>query len=162
MKTQNYKPIKKQLIIVLMIMSFIAGAYAQKSTIAFKEDSNFRYLKSLVAVINNMENGYADLHSRTAEKNVANSDIFLANEKEEKIQVENWMLDEDHFLTNSSEDGLFETAKEEKLVVEDWMLDESHFLSSDKDLTKDENEVEDDMKVESWMLNPDHWVSRAD
>jgi len=203
MKKQIYIPIRKQLTFVLVIMSFVAGSYSQKSATDVNEDTNIRYLKSLAAVISNLENVYAgtyfkpieledvriyDNNLRFEELNFApvysadeeeklqvedwmmDEEHFRINDsyelndiaEEEKIQVEDWMLDEEHFRLPVNEDELYEVAEEEKLAIEDWMLDESHFLSINSNLIEDENTVEDELKVENWMLDPDHWVSRVD
>ncbi len=179
MKAQIYKSVRKQLVVVLMIMSFMAGAYAQKSAFSFKEDSNFRYLRSLAAVISQIENDYAAILVKPIEQvevrfdnnlkfeefvlepEYSANEIFLVNEEEEKIQVEEWMMDEDHFRNDKNDDELNEIAEEEKLVIEDWMLDESHFIS-DNNAIGDEISTEDELEVEDWMLNPEHWVLRAD
>ena len=201
MKKQIYIPIRKQLTFVLVIMSFMAGSYSQKSATTLKEESNIKYLKSLAAVISNLENEYTGTYvkpieledARISDNNlrfdeliltpvysaeeekievedwmldeehfrIHNSSELFENDKEEKLVVEDWMLDEDHFSKSGLDDALYEVAEEEKPAIEEWMLDESHFLS-DKNSVEDENTIEDELKVENWMLDPDHWVSRAD
>ena len=174
MKKQINIPIRKQLTFVLVIMSFVAGSYSQKSSTAMKEDSNIRYLKNLAAVISNMENFHAGTYIKPIElediriydNNLRFEELIFAPaysaDEEEKMQVEDWMLDEEHFrIPVSNDEALYEVAEEEKLAIEEWMLDESHFLSNNN-LIEDENSVEDELKVENWMLDPDHWVSRAD
>ena len=157
----------------------MAAGYSQKSASAVKEYSNFNHLKSLAVVISNLENEYGDIHIKPIELEnirINNSNLrfeeltfapahsaneaFLTEDKEEKMQVEDWMLNEEHFRINNSSE-LYENAEEEEIIVEDWMLDESHFLSNNN-LIEDENTAEDELKVENWMLDPDHWVSRAD
>ena len=201
MKKQSNLPNGKQLMLFLAIMSFVAAGLAQKSAITMKEDNDIRYLKSLAAVISNLETDYsgyfikpfASDEIRIVDNNLKYEEYVFVSEyaadDEEKIEVEDWMLDEAYFLTEGSnelfevsneesisiedwmldelhfltvsENELYEVAEEEKLSVEDWMLDESHFLTA-SDRIEDDNTAEDELKVENWMLNPDHWVSRVD
>ncbi len=180
MKAHTYKPAKRQLIIVMMILSFIIGSYAQKSAVIRNDDSDLEQLRNLVEVlyntkiyqtglhvlplaINNLETGGTGLKSDNVlfVPEISASDAFMNIDAEEKLAVEDWMLDENSFITSLNSNEMTE-AEEEKLAVEDWMLDESHFLTSDANLHSEENITEDEMQVEDWMLDPNHWVSGAE
>ena len=165
MKKQINIPIRKQLTFVLVIMSFVAGSYSQKSSTAMKEDSNIRYLKNLAAVISNMENFHAGTYIKPIElediriydNNLRFEELIFAPaysaDEEEKMQVEDWMLYEEHFRINDSYE-FFDIAEEEKIQVEDWMLDEEHFripVSNDEALY--EVAEEEKLAIEEWMLD---------
>ena len=167
MKAQIVNQVKKQLTIVIMILSIMAGSYAQKSVSALKEFYNLKQLKSLVEVLNNTEMNDAILGSTGSESNKiisapeqTASDAFMVSEEEE-LMVEDWILDEAHFRLHVNEDESYEAAGEEKPVIEEWMLDESHFLSNNN-LNEKEITSEDELKVENWMTDLNHWVLRAD
>jgi len=68
----------------------------------------------------------------------SNSEAMMLSEEEEKLEVETGMLDENYFMTTTSNDETVQT-EEEKLEVEDWMLDGSHFPANKANL----NSVED-------------------
>ena len=179
MKAQTNKPVKRQLILVMMILSLIIGSYAQKSAVILNDDVDLEQLKSLVevlyntktyqaelyflpSVINNMETGSTGLKSDITSfvPEISASDDFMNIEEEGELVVEDWMLDENYFMTPLNSNEMSE-AEEEKLVVEDWMLDESHFYTSDANLHSDENITEGELQVEDWMLDPNHWVLGA-
>jgi len=180
MKAQTYKSAKRQLILVTMILSLIIGSYAQKSAIMLNDDIDLEQLKSLVEVLHNTKTDHTGLSFLpTAISNletgstglkyditsfvpeISASDDFMNIEEEGELVVEDWMLDENYFISPLSSNEMSE-AEEEKLVVEDWMLDESHFLTSDASLHSEENITEDELQVENWMLDPNHWVLGAE
>lgn len=105
-----------------------------------------------------------------------NSDVFVTyyeTETEEALQLEKWMMDENHFstfsaITEESESPLeletwmtnesffnpssayLQTATEETLELESWMLEESTFSNTTFKLTQ---ETETALELEDWMLN---------
>lgn len=160
MKTKNYKPAKKQLIVVMMILSFIIGAYAQKSAVILNDDIDLVQLKSLVEILH-PTNIYPEEAYLLPSAITVMENIFMDNEAEEELAVEDWMLDENYFMTSPGSNEKYE-AEEEKLVVEDWMLDESHFLPDNTNLNSERNLAEDELQVEDWMLDPNHWVLGAE
>ncbi|MBN2214799.1 MAG: hypothetical protein JW723_11190 [Bacteroidales bacterium] len=178
MKAQINNRIGRQMILVLMVLSFIAGSYAQKSAIALNEGSNIKQLNSIIELLNNIELNDAipsiqvigindtELGSIELEfdriisvPEFSTSNAFILSEEEE-LEVEDWMLDESHFRISGSNYGMEEA--EEKLEVEDWMLDESHFLSGEVKTNSEEDLAEDELQIENWMLDPNHWASLAD
>ncbi len=180
MKTQTNNQIKRQLILVFIVLSFIAGSFAQNSAIALNKDYNFKQLKHFFEALNNEVMNYKGQYLQLSEVSDAllssvgseidkmtfapkwtASDAFMVSEQDEELVVEDWMMDENHFMVSPGNNEVFE-AEEEKLVVEDWMLDESNFLTSDANLHSEENITEDEMQVEDWMLDPNHWVSGAE
>jgi len=97
--------------------------------------------------------------------------FYLANETEEPLHLEDWMLKENSFSIKFS----FETETEEELQVENWMLDEIKFEVTEKSKVapKETKKVivganyifveETDngkLQVESWMLNTRKWKIR--
>jgi len=82
-------------------------------------------------------------------KALATTDAFafyLANEAEEALHIEDWMLKENNFSTMFS----FETETEPTLEIEDWMTNESNFEASSMSLI---TESEEELQVENWMLD---------
>ena len=47
------------------------------------------------------------------------------------LPIENWMLDESHFIPDSNSSMSNTIDQEDEMQVEDWMLDESHFLTKE-------------------------------
>ena len=181
MKAQIYRPVKRQMILIMMILGFIAGSYAQKSAATLKADNNLKHFMMMVEVLNRMENdrialylqpvGFENTEPGSIELKLdrinfvsefSNSDAMMLSEEEEDLEVEDWMLDEDYFMHTVSNDEMYQTQEEEKIVVEDWMLDESHFLPNKANLNSVEDIAEDKLQIENWMLDPNHWVLGAD
>jgi hypothetical protein len=82
-------------------------------------------------------------------KALATTDAFafyLANEAEEPLHIEDWMLKENNFSTMFS----FETETEPTLEIEDWMTNERNFEVSSMSLI---TESEEELQVENWMLD---------
>jgi hypothetical protein len=181
MKAQISNHIGRKLILVVIVLSLMADSFAQKSTIALKENYNLRQLKSLAEVINTQEVYDAEQYLQLSAVSDAvlgsigseidkmifaleriASDAFMVSEEEEELVVEDWMLDENHFRTARNNYAIVQTTEEEKPVIEDWMLDESHFLSDKTNLNPAADIAENELQVENWMLDPNHWVLGAE
>jgi hypothetical protein len=72
--------------------------------------------------------------------------IYLFNETEEPLQLEDWMLKENNFSTMYS----IENENEPALEIEEWMTNESNFEASVMSL---KTESEEELQVENWMLD---------
>jgi hypothetical protein len=82
-------------------------------------------------------------------KTLATTDAFafyLANETEEPLHIEDWMMKENNFSTMFS----FETETEPTLEIEDWMTNERNFEAGSMSLI---TESEEELQVENWMLD---------
>ena len=151
MKAQIYRPIKRQLILVMMILGFIAGSYAQKSAITLKADNDLRHFMMMVEVLNRMENDRIAVYLQPV--GFENTELGSIGLKLDGIAFESEF---------SNSDVLMVSEEEEELEVEDWMLDESHFLSNKANMNSVEDIAEDKLQIENWMLDPNHWVLGAD
>jgi hypothetical protein len=162
----------KQLMLFLVIMSFVVAGLAQKSVITMKEDNNIRYLKDLAAVISNLETNYSGYFAKpvasddisAVEDNLVSEEYVIVSDysagAEEEIKVEDWMLDEAYFRAESSNE-LYEVTEEKSIAIEDWMMDESHFLSiSENELY--EVAEEEKLVIEDWMLDESHFLTITD
>ncbi|HSM47102.1 MAG TPA: hypothetical protein VK872_04745 [Draconibacterium sp.] len=98
--------------------------------------------------------------------------IYLVNETEEPLHLEEWMTNESNFEASSM--GLI-TDSEEELQIESWMLDENKFEVTEKtkvaqketkkvivgaNYTFVEETDNGKLQVESWMLNTKAWKIR--
>lgn len=82
-------------------------------------------------------------------RNFADANSFSANlaeETEEPLQLEDWMMDE----TNFSMMNLIEAETESSLEIEDWMTKENNFDINTFYMVE---EIEEPMKLEDWMMN---------
>lgn len=70
--------------------------------------------------------------------------FYLANETEEPLHLEDWMLKENNFTATFS----IETENEPALEIEDWMTNERNFEASSMSLI---TESEEELQVENWM-----------
>ena len=81
-----------------------------------------------------------------ATSTINSSYLFMSEESEEALKVEDWMINENTF--NSP--VLHVTQEQEsELKVEDWMMNE-HFFENN-------TEVEPALKVENWMTSDKVW-----
>ena len=62
--------------------------------------------------------------------------LFFQGCKEEKLEVEEWMLDLDYFYNTDT--------YEEAIELEPWMLDTEYFISDETN--------EDPIELEDWMI----------
>jgi hypothetical protein len=180
MKAQINNQIRRQTILVLLVMCITTGSFAQKATIALKENFNIKQLKNFFEVLDNQGMNDAGQYLQLSELSdaiygsigseidkmifaleMSAGDIFMFSKEEEELVVEDWMLDENHFRTTGINYEINETAEEENPVIEDWMLDESHFLSDKANLNPEEDAAEEKLQVENWMLDQNHWVLGA-
>jgi hypothetical protein len=98
--------------------------------------------------------------------------IYLVNETEEPLSLEEWMTNEGNFEASSM--GLI-TDSEEELQIENWMLDENKFEVTEKtkvalkeikkvivgaNYTFVEETDNVKLQVEAWMVNPTVWKTR--
>jgi hypothetical protein len=67
------------------------------------------------------------------------------NDYDDKLNVEDWMTNNDYFTPAS----FLQVEKENDLLVEDWMLDENLFTVA--------NETESPLALESWMTSSKVW-----
>ncbi len=85
-------------------------------------------------------------------KEVKASASCLEN-NEPAMQLENWMIDDSVWNTESS--YKFETENEETLKLENWMISDANWENT-RDV-KVNTEKDNDLKLESWMTNPVVW-----
>ena len=167
MKTNLSKQQKKGITLLFVFLTIMLGIYAQKSFINYSENVSLSGLRVIVAEIKHTEGILSDCSLAPIEiKFVLNNpgnlnlehpeftplDRNAANEEEETLKIEDWMLDENHFLPAVSE-NLPEDVEDEKLEIEDWMLDESHFLKNGMNQEDKSGLNEESMEIEGWMLD---------
>lgn len=121
------------------------------------------------------------LTTATTETKVNNAltafSAYLAQEKENEMETEEWMLNVDNFFldfhleeateaplklegwmtdTNFGMSAYLKTAKEENLNVEDWMLNVDNFYCD----FQIEEATEEPLKTEGWMVNYEHFNNK--
>ncbi len=79
----------------------------------------------------------------------------LENITELKLEVEDWMLNENNW--NNFDNTTFVVAdfSEEYLALEDWMLNENNWIN--KRYQYPDNETEQNLMLEDWMINEVYW-----
>lgn len=94
--------------------------------------------------------------------------IYLFNETDEPLQLEDWMLKEKNFSTMFS----IEPETEPALEIEEWMTNDSNFETEIKEIKPTQKVVsaknyvfceetdEGKLKIEGWMLNQKVWKTR--
>ncbi len=75
---------------------------------------------------------------------------YYAEVKEESLELENWMKNENYFATFNS----METESEQPLELESWMVEEMNFTAAAANF---ENESDAELHLESWMLNDNYF-----
>lgn len=126
----------------LVIFSFAAHAqHAMKSVFAENETSHITMAMGKTS--NNL--GTTAVHSRNF--TVANAfAAYLAPEIEEPLQLEDWMMEENSFVTTFA----IEAETERPLQVESWMTNEKTF---DFNSANVEIATEETMSIEAWMVD---------
>jgi hypothetical protein len=102
---------------------------------------------------NNQETAYLHAEANVASYKAVNSNAatlasfaaYLVEEKEETLEVEEWMTEADNFGTFID----IEEETESPLQLEDWMLNEKSF--------EVKNENEEPLKLETWMTAENVW-----
>ncbi len=74
---------------------------------------------------------------------------------ETKLELENWMMDEN--VWNETAFIWSEQATEESLNLENWMTDEITWEASTVSVVNEETEKEVKLKIESWMTADNVW-----
>lgn len=78
----------------------------------------------------------------------------LENIVEQKLEVENWMVDENYW--NTVEDTyVVSEITDESLALEAWMLDENKWETAPFRFPSPE--AEEELLLESWMVNEIYW-----
>ena len=107
---------------------------------------------SLIENISFNETTLAMVHT-TSKTNLVSTNVdaftaLTATENEGKLQLEDWMMNENNF----SPSVFVETETESPMELENWMTNESLFDIHSVYL---EVETEEELKLENWMLNED-------
>lgn len=175
MKTNLSKQQKKGITLLFIFLTIMLGIYAQKSIIQHSENVSLSGLRVIVAEIKHPEGIMPDCSLEPIEfKFTLNSsgmlnlenpeftdfDLNTAPEEEETLKIEDWMLDENHFMPAFSE-KLLEDVEDEKLEIEDWMLDESHFLKNRVNQEDNSDLKEESLEIEDWMLDESHFFEKT-
>ena len=163
MKTQINNWQKRIMISALVIMVLIMGIFAQKSYSVICSDSNLKSLKGIVAEISNNNHLIFISIQPSVTVRSHNAAIIklpeLATANEDKLKVEPWMLNEDHFLGKETKAD-FAEVEEESIPIEDWMMDETHFMPDSKAELSTAVDQEEEMQVEDWMLDESHFLTQ--
>jgi hypothetical protein len=85
----------------------------------------------------------------SSEMTKISSNFFNETASDNKLEVENWMINDSYFNANLVLDQEMIDAP---LRMENWMLSNSNFSASDY-----ETESESALKIESWMTNETNW-----
>ena len=78
----------------------------------------------------------------------------LENITETKLEVENWMINEDYWFTEENT-FVVETEQDENLMFEEWMFDKNKWGLAVFEYAS--NETEQDLMLENWMTNEMYW-----
>lgn len=78
----------------------------------------------------------------------------LENITESKLEIENWMVNEDYWFTEAST-FVVETENDENLAVESWMFDKEKWGLAVFDYASSESE--NGLALENWMVNEMYW-----
>jgi hypothetical protein len=78
----------------------------------------------------------------------------LENVTENKLEIENWMVNEDYWFTEENTFAV-ETEQEENLTLEAWMFDKNKWGLAVFEYAS--NEREQDLRLENWMTNEMYW-----
>lgn len=70
---------------------------------------------------------------------------FIEKVYDDKLTIEDWMIDENTFSANFA----LQTETENELQVEEWMMNDKLFLG--------EENTESPLALESWMMNENVW-----
>jgi len=165
MKTKNnvQQTILKSMAVVFSVALISLTVNAQDFWKSIYENNGFKDIAMAMVEVNT---------ETTLESTDADLSSYYAEENEESLEIENWMINENNFGTFIS----FEVASESALELEDWMTNDSYFDKTSEmfieeteseleieDWMLDENlfnaagEVEQSLQMESWMLSEDIW-----
>lgn len=78
----------------------------------------------------------------------------LENVAEPKLEVENWMVNENYWFAEGNT-FVVETEQEQNLTVEAWMFDKNKWGLAVFEYAS--NETEQDLMLENWMTNEMYW-----
>ncbi len=143
MKTKNnvQKAILKSLAIVASLVLISITVSAQDFWKTLLENSSFNEIA--LAMSNN--NNEASSESAETSTDLSLFAAILAEETEESLEMEDWMINENHFAIFFT----IEEETEEALELEDWMINEDNFTASFSLL----EETDEPFELEDWMLN---------
>lgn len=145
MKTKNniQKAAFKSVIAATGLAMLSVTLNAQDSLKSLFENNGTNHIALAIKKDNNW------FKSNVKSKNFINSNTFaayLAEETEEPLQLEDWMLNEDNFSNLVHN----EAETEGSLEIEAWMTKESNF---DVNSFNFEVETEEELSLEGWMLD---------
>lgn len=149
MKTKNniQKAAFKSVIAATGLAMLSVTLNAQDSLKSLFENNGTNHMALAIKTDNNW------FKSNVKSKNHINTNTFaayLAEETEEPLQLEDWMLNEDNF----SNLFLIEAETEGSLELEGWMTKESNF---DVNSFNFEVETEEELSLEGWMFDENNF-----
>jgi hypothetical protein len=149
MKTKNnvQQAILKSLAVVFSIALISITVNAQDFWKSIYENNGIKEIALAMVDVNEEAN---------TELTDANSfSAFLEVESEEALEIENWMMNENNFVTFIS----LEEEIENPLEVEYWMTNENNFNPSTMSLIQENDNV---LEIEDWMLNHDLFIANGE
>lgn len=143
MKTKNnvQKTILKSTAIAVIFGLISLTVNAQFLHTAFNKQQNHDLILALANDNTNLS--YASLNISTSKDGFYAN--YLTTEKEENLEIENWMTNENLFDATMQ----IEEETESSLQLEDWMTNETNFVAASTIV----EETETPMVLENWMLN---------
>jgi hypothetical protein len=149
MKTKNnvQQAILKSLAVVFSLVLISLTVNAQDFWKSIYENNGIKEIGLAMVDVNEEAN---------TELTDANSfSAFLEVESEEALEIENWMMNENNFVTFIS----LEEEIENPLEVEYWMTNENNFNPSTMSLIQ---ENDNELEIEDWMLNHDLFIANGE
>ncbi|MCY1720338.1 hypothetical protein OU798_08295 [Prolixibacteraceae bacterium Z1-6] len=139
MKTKNnvQQTILKSMAVIFSVVILSTTVNAQDFWKSVYENNGF---KDIAIAMNETKAKPATVSSH------ADLTSYYAEENEETLEIENWMMNEDSFGTFIS----FEVESESPMVLENWMTNESYFNYATEMFLE---ETESELEIEDWMLN---------
>ena len=169
MKTRNnvQKAISKFLAVVISLVLISITVNAQDFWKSVMENNSFGQIA--MAMATETKNSPTEI---TASSLTGVKTNVIAEETDNALELENWMLNESNFFTTFAEDAeetleleawmtneaifstntFFVEEAEEALQIEEWMLNENNF-----EVNNYQAEAEGVLKLEGWMTNAELW-----
>ena len=144
MKTKNnvQKAILKSLAVVTSLVLISINVYAQDLWKSLFDNYNFNEIEIAMVDYKTVANA--------AENGATRYESLLEQENEVALRLEDWMRDENNFVSVISIEEEFENT----LKLEDWMTNEALFNATSIYL---QAEAEADMELENWMTDENNF-----
>jgi len=149
MKTKNnvQKAITKSLAVIISLVLISLTVNAQNFWRTVMENNSFSQIAMVMVDNTEVSTASGDAYSTSDTHDFSQ---YAAVETEEALSIEDWMLNENNFLTTLN----VETDVEDALEVESWMTNENLFDGTAKYF---EVETEDRLEVEDWMTDTNYF-----